>query len=194
MSDWKTESATRKAAIVATLERMKLTVESVFVPFSRSRNKAEKSPNLNWIVTIKRDGSEVLKTEYSAGIAHCPSYDRKVPATWDRPTRMWQPLACAFECESGFANAQFVTWRNGFHSDKKAPILPDHVDVIYSLIMDSSCLNCGGFENWASDFGYDSDSRKAESIYKSCLEIALKLRAAIGESGMSELETAFQDY
>lgn len=60
----------------------------------------------------------------------------------------------------------------------------------------------GGFENWASEYGYDTDSRKAESIYQACLDIALKLRGdialklrgAIGDSGMVELQTAFQDY
>jgi hypothetical protein len=34
----------------------------------------------------------------------------------------------------------------------------------------------------------------AEAIYNACIDIALKLRSAIGESGLSELREAFQDY
>lgn len=170
-NDWRAEAAARKAAIAAALESLKLTVEARFVPFSQSRNKAEKQPSLNWVVTVKRD---VLTTDYGAG--------------------MWQPYVCAFECEEGFAVAQYLGWMNGLRRDKEKPILPDPVDVFYSLISDSSVLDHGGFEQWAAEYGYDADSRSAESTYRACLEIALKIRAAIGDSGMAELQTAFQDY
>lgn len=183
----------QKDAIRAILERLNLSVSAKFVPFSQSRNKDEKSPSLNWIVTVQRNGRDVLTCDYMAGMAHCPSYKKKPPAAWDRPTRMWQPLACAEECENGYALGIFTSW-GGFRHDKAKPILPDAVDVFYSLIMDSSVLDYGGFEGWADEFGYDADSRKAMAIYQACLEIALKLRAAIGESGMEQLQTAFQDY
>ena len=55
-------------------------------------------------------------------------------------------------------------------------------------------LDAGGFENWAAEYGFDPDSRKAESIYRLCLEYALAMRAALGDSGMAELCNAFQDY
>ena len=61
-------------------------------------------------------------------------------------------------------------------------IEPDKLDVINSLVMDASVLNSSSFEDWADEFGYDRDSRKAETIYRACLDIALKLRNAIGES------------
>ena len=170
-----------------------LTVESVFVPFSQSRNKAEQSPSLNWVVTVKRNGRDVITTDYSAGMCHCPAYKRKVPATWNRPARMWQPLACAAECENGNELGAFTSW-GGFRHDRAKPILPDALDVIYSLVMDSSVLDAGGFENWAADYGYATDSRSAESTYRACLDIALKMRGAIGESGLETLHDAFQDY
>lgn len=55
-NDWRAEAEARRAAIAATLESLKLTVEARFVPFSQSRNKAEKHKTLNWFVTVKRDG------------------------------------------------------------------------------------------------------------------------------------------
>ena len=192
-NDWRAEAAARKAAIATALESLKLTVAARFVPFSQSRNKAEKSPSLNWVVTVKRDGRDVLTTNYGAGMAHCPSYNKKPPAAWDRPARFWQSLAGAAECENGHALQTYTSW-SGFRHDKEKPILPDPVDVFYSLISDSSVLDHGGFEQWAAEYGYDADSRSAESIYRACLEIALKMRAAISASGMAELQTAFQDY
>lgn len=60
--------------------------------------------------------------------------------------------------------------------------------------MDSDVLESSGFEEWASNFGYETDSRKADSIYRACLEIALKLKAVIGNDGLEQLRLAFQDY
>lgn len=221
MSDWQAESAARNAEIDATLARLGLTVESVFIPFSASRNKAEEYKSLNWRVTVKRNGRDVLTTDYSAGIAHCPGDVAKTPPTGYRaPDRRrmdgtpypgttssyrkataaealndYRKAICAAECESGVAMQS--DWQNPqtFKPRKPlAPILPEPRAVIWSLVMDSSVLDSGGFESWAADFGYDPDSRKAESIYRACLDHALMMRAAIGDSGMAELQNAFQDY
>lgn len=224
MSDWKAEDEARRAAIAATLESLKLTVESSFVPFSQSRNKAEKHKTLNWVVTVKRDGRDVLSTDYSAGAGHCPGYGvKKAPATF-RPHNylnasgkpypgttsafrsatahetlsQYREAIVAAECESGFP-MEIDPWGRGTKNvykrkAKSDPIKPDAVDVLYSLVMDSSVLDYAGFEDWASEYGYDTDSRQAESTYRACLDIALKLRAAIGEAGLETLATAFQDY
>lgn len=106
---------------------------------------------------------------------------------------MWQDAICEFETESGFQSCPFTTW-GGFSADKSKPILPDSLDVLYSLISDSDVLNHSAFEDWAGELGFDADSRKAESIYRACLEIALKLRAALGDDGVTRLAEIFQDY
>lgn len=69
---------------------------------------------------------------------------------------------------------------------------PALVDVLYSLIMDVSVLNYTSFEDWAGDFGYDPDSRKAEQTYKACIDGALKLLQFI--PNLDEATEAFQDY
>lgn len=170
-----------------------LTVDSVFVPYSKSRNKAEKHKSLNWTVTLKLNGREILSTDYSAGIAHCPGYDKKVSPHWDRPAKTWRNAICEFECESGFHAKQFTAW-GGFLADKSRPIMPNAIDVIHSLTMDSDVLNYSTFEDWAENFGYDPDSRNGEKVYKACMKIALKMRAALGESGLSRLNEIFEDY
>lgn len=221
MSDWQAESAARKVEIDATLARLGLTVESVFVPFSASRNKAEKHKTLNWRVTLKRNGRDVLTTNYSAGIAHCPGHEATPPAGYRGRDRRnhngalypgtssayrrasaaetvadFREFLCAAECESGVAMQYDSAWGAAdFKPAKPAKhIKPEPRDAIYSLVMDCDVLDAGGFENWAGDLGFDPDSRKAESIYRLCLELALAMRAALGDSGMAELRNAFQDY
>ncbi|CAB4124891.1 hypothetical protein UFOVP59_56 [uncultured Caudovirales phage] len=182
-----------KTEILATLEKMGLTVIAKFVPFSLSRNKAEKYPSLNWVVTVLHNGKPLLVTDYTAGANHCPSYGAKPVQSWNRPVSDWKPLATAFECESGL-RAKYFSWYTNFIGDTKSPILPDTCDVLASLSMDSSVLDYGNFEGWASEFGYDPDSRKGESIYRACLEVALKLYNGLGESGLLLLRETFQDY
>lgn len=166
------------------MESLGLSVRAEFVPFSQSRNAKPSARtaemSLNWRVTLVKDGRDILTTNYSAGIAHCPSY---------KGGKMSVDTAEAIrrECETGRKYSDLGV-------KKTAPILPKSEDVIYSLIMDSDVLNYSNFEDWAGDMGYDSDSRKAESIYRACLEIALKLRNGLGESGLATLRNAFQDY
>jgi hypothetical protein len=153
----------------------RITVESMFIPWSRSRNKGEKQPSLNWKVTIKKDGRHVLTTDYSAGMGHAPSYKHIVSKD--------VMASVKWECEYGKAARA-----------AGKPILPDACDVLYSLAGDASVLDYSEFENWASDFGYDADSRKAEAIYRACLGTALKLRNGLGEDGLRALQEASQDY
>lgn len=168
------------------IARQRLTVTAVFVPFSQSRN-ADKDPkreiskrSLNWKVTLHKDGREILTTDYMAGVAHCPSY--KQNARWT--------LAYAgpieFETETGRAFRE--GWENG-----KA-IEPDAMGVIASLAMDAGAIDFGSFEEWASDYGYDADSRAAEGIYRACLGIALKLRSGLGEADLATLRETASEY
>lgn len=169
-----------------------VTVEAVFVPFSQSRNKASGWRSLNWRVTLKVKGREVLATDYSAGIGHTPSRKAdKAPACYSGNLRMWKEDAGAFEIENGFAA---IPAFSGVYPDKKRPLLPEARDVLYSLAIDASVLNSGGFEDWAAEMGFDTDSRKAEADYRAALEIALKLRAALGDEGFAALQAACEDY
>ena len=167
-----------------TIKDLGIEIKSAFVPFSQSRNKGEKLKSLNWVVTVEHNGRPVLITDYMAGQGHCPSY-KQGARTID------QTAAIDHECETGTKARQY---HGMSHIAKGAVINPDPCDVLYSLIMDSSVLDAGGFEDWAADFGYDTDSRAAKSTYRACLDIALKMRAGIGEEKMRALQEAFEDY
>ena len=47
--------------------------------------------------------------------------------------------------------------------------------------------NARGFEDWCSDFGYDTDSRKSEKTFKVCEHQAKRLRSFLGDSLYKQL-------
>lgn len=175
------DTAEIRAAVIDIMNRERITLASKFVPLSRSRN-AGKWQSLNWRVTLHKAMRPVLETDYSAGSAHCPSSKQK-------DSKLRKEMI-AFECEQGKAarSTGFGVIAIG------GAIEPDTVDVVNALVRDADVIDYGGFEGWASEFGYDTDSREAESIYRECLENALKLRAGIGDSVLAELREALQDY
>ena len=61
-------------------------------------------------------------------------------------------------------------------------------DVLCCLAGDIRSLeNSSSFEDWAADFGYDSDSRKAFGIYESIKHENTRLVEALGEDLVREL-------
>ena len=175
----------------AIIDELGLSIQAAFVPFSESRH-AKPSPklddlSLNWRVTLRHNGRDVLTCDYSAGIAHCPSYDRSHPLWKQSPTTLMAENIRK-ECELGH-----TADKDGYIIRGK-PILPDTLDVLASLASDSDALDYPTYEQWAPELGYDPDSRKGEMIYRQCLQTALSIRAAIGESGLTRLRDAFVDY
>ena len=146
---------------------------AVFVPFSRSRNAAEKQPSLNWSVTLTVRGRSIT-TDYMQGVGHLPGYV--------------QPrLACEAEgvrkaCETGLYSPV-----GRFGLLKKIPA-PGVVDVLSCLLLDAEVINYGSFEEWAGEFGYETDSRKAEETYRACVQHGLQLRAMLGDDLMRKLQ------
>lgn len=168
-----------KDVVSETLAEMGLTVESVFIPFKQSRNANEKSPSLNWSATLMLNGKAVLTTNYSAGCGHCPSYKQGMKTQYD-----YQRVN--IECQTGFKAAND-------HYPSKIQIKLDPKDFIYSVLVDAEAFEMD-FEEWAGNFGYETDSRKAEKAYNECREIGVKLVRAIGTDEFARLQETFQGY
>jgi hypothetical protein len=166
------------------IDSLGLTIRSEFVPWSRSRNAKQKDRSLNWRVTLVRDGRDVLTTDYSAGIGHCPSY-RNIPGSVHSLDK-----AAAIDLETELGKEQ----RGKLSLYSGNPILPDTCDVVYSLVQDADVLNHSRFEEWASNLGYNPNSRAAEAIYRTSLEIALALRNSIGDAGLAKLSEACREF
>lgn len=131
----------------------------------------------------------VFETEYSAGSGHCPASKLSVKIAGGHNSIM-RDGAIQYECEHGRAalptdNASAALGYTVRETKGGKPILPDPVDVFASLLSDSGAIDSATYEEWASDCGYDADSRKGEAIYRACLGIALKLRASLGDETLS---------
>lgn len=75
----------------------------------------------------------------------------------------------------------------------RKPQAPHVADLLHSLILDSSAVS-QSFESWCQEYGYDSDSRKAEATYRACQQNADKLAHIFNANDISALQTALQDY
>lgn len=59
---------------------------------------------------------------------------------------------------------------------------PTAADVLGCLLSDaSSYKSARDLEDWASDLGYDTDSRKAEKTYRAVEKLTRKLRKFLGD-------------
>lgn len=176
-----------KDNLMAAINEACLSVRAKFVPFSQSRNAKEKHPSLNWKVTLLQGTREVVTTDYMAGDAHCPAYKKPIRYSSGAIDQYTTNRIIAEECETGRQCDRFGPTERG-------QILPDRCDVVHALIMDSEVLDYSGFDDWASSTGYDTDSREAERTYRACLEIALKIRASLGDTLLQALREAGENY
>lgn len=167
---------------IAELERMGLSLSATFIPFSQSRSKSDKNPSLNWLVTIKKDGREVITTDYMQGSGHAPAYKNPTRFTGTNAQRdeYTTRQRIAKECETG------KEWKTLVIGGRPLP-LPALDEVMYSLVMDASAIDAGSFADWCAEYGYSDDSISARATYDACVATALKLRAAVGNSGIETL-------
>lgn len=177
----------------ALIDSLGLTYRAQFVPWSDSRsavpNPKINDYNINWRIFLRGKTGAALQTDYMQGWGHLPNNVK--PKAFGRML-VDEAEAIKRTCETG--NTSPWSDAPGFIGKKTTLPAPLLRDVLYSLLMDADAINYASFEDWAIDFGYDVDSRKAESIYRACLEIGLKLRAMIGNDALEQLRTAFQDY
>lgn len=138
------------------------------------------SDKFSVMITSKEIGSIPQIFEYSMGVGHRKAVGRMQKDELKR-----------------LNNANFKqTYSNMLNVKAKyeacsIPTKPKIDDVLYSLVMDSMALG-EHFEDWCDNFGYDSDSKKAFSIYEDCIKNAKKLKAL--NININEASEAFQDY
>jgi hypothetical protein len=175
-----------KETIEAVAAELGLTMAAKFVPHSQSRNKADKEPRLNWVVTLSVGGRPILETDYTAGQGHCPGYGGR--------DKHAERKIVAHECEHGREAFYMAGGDRALSRPGAKPILPALADVLHCLCSDADAIDYGSFEDWANSVGYDPDSRKAEATYRACLELALKLRNGLGDEKFARLRGAVQGY
>lgn len=179
-------ATTIRANISEALKARGIEFSAVFVPFSQSRNKGEARKSLNWLVTFKR-GTRAYSSDYMQGIGHLPAHIRNMKDKYAQRKAEEVAAESGRFPKQGFDVHYYITG-----SCPKLPP-PDAADVLYCLLSDAAVLDHPNFESWASEYGYEVDSRKAEQTYKACLKSALELRAILTEEDSRALREIVQD-
>jgi hypothetical protein len=76
---------------------------------------------------------------------------------------------------------------------REVPVAPTAASVLYSLTLDSSAVGIS-FASWCGEFGYDTDSREAERIYRACQDNADKLARILSSTEQSHIANLLLDY
>lgn len=176
----------------AALKALNLSIACVFVPHSKSRNFKENPKvsdlSLNWTITLSEGGRKVWSGDYSQGIGHAPAYkERRFRGGSGFSVDGEQYLRT--EVETGKVHAYRTPyWR--FRSTMLPSIPPPGlVDVVSSLALGARSGSLS-FHEFCSEFGYDSDSRKARKTWKLCA----KVYREIGERLLSAIEPVVSGY
>ena len=128
--------------------------------------------------------------DFFTGIAHMPKPMYEKYGRLTRYTqRDWDAL-CLIVCDGRYP-ATAGTSR--LWSDQKC-FQPTAASVLYCLLSDSDVENYRTYDEWASDLGYDPDSRSGEQTFNACLQNTRALRRAIGSTAIEKLREMLQDY
>lgn len=176
-------------ALDATIAELGLTYTARFVPTPQPADKVQ-HPQLHWSITLEK-GRQSMTVAYHQGCGHVTGYESiKTPTPYDRQRKADMIRRT---CETGKVWRYMASVDYWAETNQKQPA-PALRDVLYCLVMDASVLDFARFEEWANEYGYDTDSRQAKATYRLCLEQALQLRALVGDSGLVKLREAYQDY
>ena len=92
---------------------------------------------------------------------------------------------CTIEFEGRGYHEPLTVYFSQGSAHKKSPTLAEVLDCLAS---DASGVdNARSFEDWANDYGYDTDSRKAERTYHICEKQAQDLKALLGQDAYNQL-------
>jgi hypothetical protein len=142
-------------------------------------------PHIAYNVRLLYKGKEVIATPYKLGVGHVEP--KKAHAIM---LRGWGPDRLTVDEESLLLTWQSKPYANFQNKELQAQIaaklakaqkvFPTLETVLHSLCSDGEAFfNAQRFEEWASYFGYDADSRAAEQIFNACDAIGRKLARGI---------------
>lgn len=194
-----TTQTDNKQAIREYVDSLGLTYTATFQPRLQPRETVE-HPQLHWLITLT-NGKQSAQFSYSQGMGHVKGY-RQPP--WNGRMTLAQANEQALyrkTCETG------LLYHTGdrsvvFGSTKGQQPAPGVLDVLYCLVSDASVRHASQYEEWASDYGYDADSRKGEEIYRAVQKQTTDLLRVLGGGTvgrnalerLEKLEELFQDY
>jgi len=146
-------------------------------------------------VTLSRHGKPIFSTIYKMGIGHFEKqtlrYIKKSFRAIENTIRK-NGFSAIFRLQPADQNTALEIITAAARIYKMQPEL---ADVIAALIMDGSAdFDAQSFEDWASNYGYDTDSRTAEKMYSECLRTGQAIRRAVTADELETLRTAAAEH
>lgn len=90
----------------------------------------------------------------------------------------WARAASHYRCVFTRGRRRFTTYFSMGQTQTREPQVHEVLDCLASDA--ASIENSKSFEDWASELGYEEDSRRAERIYQVCVRQAEKLERFLG--------------
>jgi len=162
-----------------------LTMECQYIGIKTEKDKGPEGKPVEhtmdeWSCTLSRD-KQSMTIPFKQGLAHRKTTSRSIIK--------------AFGYGHGLTSKQVKQYERESYKMKpekwiamSEPVAPELDNVLDCLRSDSECWeNSRNFEDFCSELGYDTDSRKAESIYKACGEIAKELKFLLGSDNYKKL-------
>lgn len=157
----------------------------MIVVYKKQRTPVRGSYVMQFEITIIRNG-KALKTDYTMGIGHLPEYGNK--KAYD-PKTLHGDKMIASALKTGILYLYDTNKKRYDLSD-----IPRLRDVFHSLLMDADSAKEISFKEWANEFDYSTDSRKALQQYESCRAIGAELRKLYSKIELAQLLEAYQNY
>jgi hypothetical protein len=133
------------ARLQSCLDSLGVTLSLAFLGYQpeADKPKADRWPHFAWRVTLQR-GGESYSSDYRTGVGHAKPMPKN-----------WRHSLASHEAQAEWYNSP-RNWN-----------VPTSADIAYSLMSDAQS-GSDTFEDFCSNLGYDTDSRKAFDTYLAC--------------------------
>jgi hypothetical protein len=158
----------------ALLAKHRITYSYRFVPHSQSSNASGDTLTLNWVVALT-NGKTTYETEFHKGTGHLRYPWNSPYAVMNAQQKTGTQAALKDAAETGRAPDIRLDGRGVVVGGDLPFPDPSLDEVLWCLVQDAGARHFESFDAWAAEHGYDSDSRKAEAVYRACMECAKAL-------------------
>lgn len=179
---------TEKNTLKNTLEELGVTMTA----FNPRAEVCDDWPGVRFSIIISR-GRSTFNTAYSMGTGHFPVKDLHASLH-----HLSARISDGIETLQRIPHTRFLD--KSLHADiaaavqKIKKITPEMDDVMHSLLLDGAAyFDAFSFEEWCAEYGYDTDSRKAESIYRHCDDTGRSLARMFTSAELSQLRDLAND-
>jgi hypothetical protein len=183
---------TTPSLLAEVADRLGFTLDVIAGP-TAAVEPADSKDSKPWVhiafsVRLMRNGREVLTTPYRMGVGHVS----KGALLAVRDVTNHEQL-----CQNAIRNNRTPHHEAPGHlsllekAARLAKLVPTLADVLHSLVCDGAAyFDAETFEDWASNYGYDPDSRKAKAVWKACDETGRKLSRVLSADELATLREA----